>query len=136
MLTHSHVCNDATVYGSRPDHNSKPGGFGIATDPEGANDGQEDLGEDLAATRERALRLQRPLPRPRPTPSAKATRATRFTRCSPTTRTWTRAEAAICAWSSATRRARAVSVKTYSPYLDGYLTDPSNEFTLENVDFG
>ena len=28
-----------------------------------------------------------------------------------------------------------VQIKTYSPYLDSYLSDASNEFTLENCNF-
>jgi len=31
--------------------------------------------------------------------------------------------------------AKMVSFKTYSPYLDQYMTDPSNDFTLQNIDF-
>ena len=30
---------------------------------------------------------------------------------------------------------RQVQIKTYSPYLDSYLTDGNNEFTLENCNF-
>ena len=31
---------------------------------------------------------------------------------------------------------KRISVKSYSPHLDAYLTDPTNEFTFEGVDFG
>ena len=30
---------------------------------------------------------------------------------------------------------KKVTIKTYSPYLDSYLSDDSNEFTLENCNF-
>ena len=106
MLTHSHVCNDATLYGSRPDHNSKPGGFGIATDPEGANDGQETWVKTLRR-HENVRFVFNGHFLGSATPSARATRETPFTRCSPTTRTWRKAGAATCDSSSATRRAAA-----------------------------
>ena len=63
-------------------------------------------------------------------------RETPSTRCSPTTRTWTRAGGGYLRLVKCDPSSRSVSVKTYSPYLDSYLTDPSNEFTLENVDLG
>ena len=135
MLIHSHVHNDACLYGSRPDHNSKPGGFGIASDPEGANDGQETWvktlrrhekvrfvfnghflgsahtvgkGDEGNAVHQMLSNYQ--------DMDEGGSGYLRLVRCDPSS--------------------RSVSVKTYSPYLDSYLTDPSNEFTLENVDFG
>ena len=135
MLTHSHVCNDATLYGSRPDHNSKPGGFGIVYDPEGANDGQETWVKTLrrhenvrfvfnghflgsahtVGTGNEGNAVHQMLSNYQDMDEG-GSGYLRLVKCDPSSRT--------------------VYVKTYSPYLDSYLTDPSNEFTLENVDFG
>ena len=135
MLTHSHVCNDATLHGSRPDHGSKPASIGIVSDPEGANDGQDTWrktlrrhgnmrfvfnghflgsahtvgkGSEGNAVHQMLSNYQHM--------DEGGSGYLRLVTCDPSTRT--------------------ASVKTYSPYLDSYLTDPLNEFMLEDIDFG
>ena len=135
MLTHSHVYNDATLHGSSPDHDSKPASVGIVSDPEGANDGQDTWrkalrrhegvrfvfnghflgsahtvgkGNEGNAVHQMLSNYQHM--------EEGGSGYLRLVKCDPSS--------------------RSVSVKTYSPYLDSYLTDPLNEFTLENVDFG
>jgi len=38
---------------------------------------------------------------------------------------------ATCAWSSLDYGKKTIQVQTYSPYLQQYLTDDANQFTLD-----
>ncbi len=135
VLTHSHLYTDAATHGSRPDHDSKPASLGIVSDPEGANDGLDTwkklirrhpnmrfvfsghfLGSAHAVGRGSQGNAVHQMLSNYQHMEEGGSGYLRLVRCDPSN--------------------RQVSVKTYSPHLDAYLTDPSNEFTLEDIDFG
>ncbi len=135
VLTHSHVHNDACLYGSRPEHGSKSASFGIVSDPEGANDGQETwmkslrrhenvrfvfsghfLGSAHTISKGNAGNVVHQMLSNYQHMDEGGGGYLRLVKCDPAS--------------------GAVSVKTYSPYLDSYLTDPLNEFTLKDVELG
>lgn len=135
VLTHSHVYTDACLHGSRPEHDSKPESLGIVSDPEGANDGQDTWTKMLRRhAKVRFVFNGHFLGSAHTVGAGNEGNAVyqmlsnyqhmeeggsgylRLIRCDPA--------------------GRSVSVKTYSPYLDSFLKDPANEFTIEEVDFG
>ena len=135
MVTHSHLYNDATLHGSRPDHDSKPESVGIVSDAEGVNDGQDTwrkalrrhenmrfvfnghfLGSANNVGRGNEGNLVHQMLSNYQHMDEGGGGYLRLVKCDPESGT--------------------VSVKTYSPYLDSYLTDPLNEFTLEGVELG
>ncbi len=133
-LTHSHVYNDASLHGSDPEHDSKPEGMAITSHPEGANDGQDTWNKMLRRHESSMLVFNGHFLGSANTLGTGNEGNTvyqmlsnyqhmdeggggflRLVQCDPSN--------------------QRVSVRTYSPHLDTYLTDPANEFTFENVDF-
>ena len=135
MLTHSHVCNDATLHGSRPDHGSKPASIGIVSDPEGANDGQDTWRKTLRRHGNMRFVFNGHFLGSAHT-VGKGSEGNAVHQMLSNYQHMDEGGGGYLRLVTCDPSSRSVSVKTYSPYLDSYLTDPLNEFTLEDVDFG
>ena len=135
MLTHSHVYNDATLHGSSTDHDSKPSSIGIVSDPEGANDGQDTWRKALRRHEKMRFVFNGHFPGAAHT-VGKGNEGNAVHQMLSNYQHMDEGGGGYLRLITCDPSSRSVSVKTYSPYLDSYLTDPLNEFTLQNVDFG
>ena len=138
VVTHSHVYPDDTLHGSLPAHEWDPADFGISTEPGGVNNGAEAWDKLLRRHPTMSMAFSGHFVDRGGT--ARVLGAgdggnqvhqmlanyqnmenggegyLRLVECDPTEGT--------------------VSVKTYSPYHDSYLTDSRNQFTLTRVELG